>query len=299
VSFEAPNYIDWLLHAKGPYWTYSLFPGSYLVPSTASETLTRLVFFFSLLLFSLSIAYITRLLTGLQRATYCAIAAFLLYNLFYTLFHLGKGDLFAASFLNLAFASFMTLAFSCKNSDATDGETATASAFIFGSLAVAAKSGLLAITAILLGMCIYKCYQLGMKPRLTSMSVAALGISTLAISPYLAKLLWFGPLGPQDYAIARSGSSYSIFATRREFYEAFLALKPIPLIIVAAVSLSLLGVLINKRSRLFKADIVFMFAASLASMTFMPFVVVHGYTSFESMRLIAQPLMLIVLLPFL
>jgi hypothetical protein len=34
-------------------------------------------------------------------------------------------------------------------------------------------------------------------------------------------------------------------------------------------------------------------------MTFMPFVVVHGYTSFESMRLIAQPLMLIVLLPFL
>ena len=339
ASFELPKYYDLIAGSKGPYWTYAPLP-SVFAGSALSLNLpgAAIVYSYTLVLFALSLCELLSLLPTRGIPVAAAILSAGLLSIFNSVFHVGKGDLLAASFSNIMSSAIIGITILDRphlksNSISLKYITPATSLLIacmFAVLAFLSKTGSILLSAPLLvmglvGVAIHRkdlnLKLLSPKKPIKKFNLASITLILLVLSLviYLREFLLHGLPSSVEFSIASMGKQNSLFFGINHFMSNFSspmaalngkqALKLysslLMLISFTALPLSLtcakmFNPSISISSKVFRS--LAALAISLAIL-FMPFAALHplgngALLSTENLRLIAQPAILLLALSF-
>ena len=331
ASFEFPKYYDLLAGTKGPYWTYALLPPVFYGSSLSLGLLgIATIYTYSLALFSLSFCELIHAGNGKNRLTKITILSILLITLFNGIFHIGKGDLLAASFLNIATTCAVSLCISkksrAKNNNLflceTDPRESLAILIIYAMLSFLSKTGtaLLAVPLILISIIGFfmRLRSLGQTiflSRNLKLLFAATFLSLIAsLFIYFYEFYVHGLPGAVDLAIAEAGKNHSLIFSMSKFSDKLIRpgsllmgekLLSSLLIIFTSILVVIFGLVRKMRyshcglpEKILIGCLASTFVISIVSM---PFAALHplgfgiGYSS-ENLRLIAQPSLALIIL---
>ena len=323
ASFELPNYFDFLSQIRGPFWTYALLPSSFYGISLAHGVLgVAIIYSFSLVLFACSLAELLSLLELRSVYPVGIVIAFLLLTPYNTIFHVGKGDLIAASFMNILTVSAIRLCLPSQESiaqaheDLRNSKIDVMASILFGALAFLSKTGTVMTSLpllVLVGQRILTSRSsLGLTRPLWHLPAISIAIS-VGLSIYFQKYHVFGLPTQSDLGVVRYGANHSLSLNYIEFFSppnhqnAQLVFHIYHVIIFTfSVLIPLIGVIVHSlTTKILRRKIVLLCLASifLLSVWFAPFAAQHSigsgsYGATENLRLVAQPAVSLLIISF-